>query len=75
MKKNYLIYVDREGKMPILSHTKRNYKSHPFYIRYVNNTPVAYHGPAEIHAKDITRSKVWDHCKSCFVPINIIPQE
>ena len=75
MKTNYLIYVDREGKMPILSATKRNYISHPYYVRYVKDSPVAYHGPAEVHARDITRSKVWDYCKSCFVPIASIPQE
>lgn len=72
---NYFIYVDREGKMPFLSATKRNSLSHPFYIRYVKNSPVAYHGPAEVHARDVTGSKVWDYSRCIYVPIANIPQE
>lgn len=73
--KNYFIYVDREGKMPVLSTKKRTYVNHPFYVRYVNNRPVAYHGPAEVHARDVTKSKVWDYKQSCYVPIAGITQE
>jgi len=75
MRHNYYIYVDREGKMPFLSGNKRKSVSHPYYIRYVNDTPVAYHGPTEVHAQDVTKSKVWDYRQACYVPIANIPQE
>lgn len=75
MHANYLIYVDREGKMPVLSHGKRDMISHPYYIRYVNDRPVAYHGPAEIHARDVSRSKIWDYSTGTFVPISSVPHE
>lgn len=42
---NFRIYYDKTGKCPILSHIKLKLKSHPYYIRYQDNRPVAYHGP------------------------------
>jgi hypothetical protein len=34
--------------MPQLRRKKWKCISHPYYVRYVNNHPVAMHGPAEV---------------------------
>jgi len=48
MRDNFRIYVDREGCMPQLRRKKWKCISHPYYVRYENNHPVAMHGPAEV---------------------------
>lgn len=48
MKNNFYIYVDREGKMPVLFYEPVEIKSHPYYVKYINNRPVAYKGPLEV---------------------------
>ena len=72
---NYYIYVDKQGKMPILSKGSKEIKSHPYYTRYHNNSPIAYHGPSEILANDISNTKIWDYAKSNFIPITSVPSE
>lgn len=73
--KNFFLYVDREGKMPFSSSTRKEIKSHPFYVRYVSDRPVAYHGPKQILASNITNDKVYCYQRQEFVSIDSIPQE
>ncbi len=72
---NYYIYVDKQGKMPILTKKPAQIKSHPYYIKYRNDTPTAYHGPSDVLASDISNTKIWDYAKSNFTPISSIPSE
>lgn len=72
---NFRIYVDRKGRMPVLSYKKWNSKTHPFYTRYQNNHPVGLHGPTEVLSEDITKTKVYSYAKHEFVSIVGIPQE
>ena len=72
---SFYIYVDSEGKMPVLSRQKRDIHGRPNYTRYVNNKPVAYHGPAEAVCGDTTKTRVWDYSASEFVPIESIAAE
>lgn len=73
--KNFFLYVDREGKMPFQSDRQMAVKSHPFYVRYVSNRPVAYHGPKEVLANNITNDKVYCYHSQEFVPIDSISQK
>lgn len=57
---NFYIYVDREGKMPALRRSRQCIKSHPYWIRYVDNKPVEAVWPEE---------KVWDYSINEFVTI------
>jgi hypothetical protein len=75
MRTSFFIYVDREGKMPFLSGERCHSVTHPYYIRYVNNRPVAYHGPADIHARDVSGTKIWDYSQNEFIPICTVPTE
>lgn len=75
MKKNFWIYVDREGKMPQLRHLPWVSENFPWYIRYVNNRPVAIHGPADVLAQDVTRTKVWNYANNTFIPIDKLKSE
>jgi hypothetical protein len=69
MSKNFFIYVDKGGKCPVLSQKKLSVPSHPFWVRYVNDRPVAYHGPKEIIVQNISGDSVWDYALGKFVPI------
>lgn len=75
---NFYYYVDREGKMPTLSDKKVTIKSHPYYVRYIGDKPVAYHGPVEIVA---TKSpldgqlKIYNYHKQEFVLASTIKAE
>jgi hypothetical protein len=75
MTKNFRVYVDRGGKMPQLRHTQWNCTTHPYYIRYVNDRPVAYHGPAEVLAENVTNDGVWCYLTSKFIPIQSLSVE
>lgn len=76
MRDNFMIYVDREGKMPQLRRKKWvKAISHPYYVRYVNNHPVGLHGPIAVLGEDITKTKVYSYAKHEFVSIEGIPQE
>lgn len=68
--KNFFLYVDREGKMPFISAVQRAVKSHPFFVQYRDNVPVAYKGPANVLASDITGTKVWNYATNEFQPIS-----
>lgn len=71
MKDNFYIYVDRGGKMPQLKYRKWTSETHPHYVRYANNRPVAYHGPLDVVATKITTDGslcFWDYSRSEFVP-------
>ena len=75
MTKNFRVYVDRGGKMPQLRHKEWQCDTHPYYVRYVNDRPVTYHGPAEVVAENITKDGVWCYLRSEFVPISSIKPE
>lgn len=74
-KSSFYIYVDSEGKMPVLSHQKRDIHGRPNYTRYINGKPVAYHGPVEAVCGDTTRTMVWDYSKNEYVPIESLAAE
>jgi hypothetical protein len=67
MNKNFYIYVDREGKMPILAYKPMNINSHPYYTNYVNNRPVLIQGPIHVLAYN---GKIWDYNDNNYVPID-----
>ena len=67
MYNNFYIYVDTDGKMPILSPHPRQIKSHPFYIQYSGNKPVAYHGPLYVLCSDTTKKKIYDYSTQSYV--------
>ena len=66
---NFYIYLDRAGKMPVLSRYKATISNRPYWIQYQNGRPVAYHGPETVMAQDISGKKIWDYRLSKFVPI------
>lgn len=68
-KDDFYLYVDRSGKMPTLSHKPKNMLSHPYFVRYVNNKPIAFCGPKNIL---FTNNKVWDYSKDEYIPINFL---
>jgi hypothetical protein len=72
---NFRVYVDKEGKCPVLSHIKLNMKSHPYYIRYRDNRPVARHGPRNVLVQNVGKDCVWCYHFSKFVPIDNIKEE
>lgn len=74
---NFYIYVDRDGKMPQLRNKKWKAKSHPYYVRYANNNPVAYHGPLDVVATHVTTGglKFWDYSINEFVPTDGVVAE
>ena len=67
---NFYRYVDREGKMPCLKYRPMRSKSHPFYVQYRNNKPVAYHGPLDVVG---TNGKIWDYSINEYVDAATIP--
>ena len=75
MRDNFRIYVDRGGNMPQLTHKRWASNTHPYYIRYENNRPVALHGPVAVLAQDITNTKIYSWANHDFVDIATIPQE
>ena len=75
MTKTFRIYVDRGGKMPQLRHKPWQSSTHPYYIQYVNDRPVSYHGPAEVLAQNITEDGVWCYLTSEFVSIHSLRSE
>lgn len=72
---SFYIYVDDYGRMPVLSYKKRQVHGRPYYTRYANDKPVAYHGPAEVVCSDITRTRVWDYSQNDFIPIDSLAEE
>jgi len=69
MSKNFFIYVDKGGKMPVLSRRKLTLMTHPYWVQYINDTPVAYHGPKEMITGNIAGDSIWDYRLGKFVPI------
>jgi hypothetical protein len=69
------VYLDRDGKMPQLRREPWESKTHPYYIRYVNDVARAYHGPPNILAQDATGTKVWCYATRNYVPINSLVSE
>jgi len=67
---NFYIYVDKSGKMPVLSHIKLDIIHHPYFIQYRSNRPVAYHGPKNILVENINNDSVWCFARAKFVPID-----
>jgi hypothetical protein len=75
MVKNFRVYVDRGGKMPQLRHGAWNCETHPFYVRYENDRPVAFHGPTEVLVENIKKDSVWCYLRSKFIPIALLKEE
>ena len=67
--------MDKGGKVPVLSHKKMNNPHHPYYIRYINDRPVAYHGPRDVVVGNINKDSVWCYNRSKFVPIDSLTVE
>ena len=74
-RKNFYIYVDSDGNMPVLSYRKRAVPNRPYYTRYINEKPVAYHGPIESVRRDISKTRTWDYSQNEFVPIETLVAE
>ena len=72
---NFRIYVDRGGKMPQMRCGEWKSDTHPYYVRYLNNVPVARRGPISVLGSDVTGTKIWDFSKNAFVPLESIKQE
>ena len=68
----FYIYLDVNGKLPILSYNKRKISSHPFFIFYSNNTPIYYYGEPNIVSDNNEKNKIWDYSICEFIPINKI---
>jgi hypothetical protein len=70
-------YVDSEGKMPQLRYEPWDCEHFPYYVRYVDNRPVAFCGPVEVVATRMRNGdlKFYDYSKQEYVPANGIPQE
>jgi hypothetical protein len=64
IEKNFYYYVDNDGNMPFISRSKRNVISHPNFVQYKDNKPVAYHG--------IIYKKVWDYSLKEYVSIELL---
>lgn len=75
MRKNFYRYVDRSGGMPQLRYRKWKSITHPYYVRYVNDKPVAYHGPIEIVGASGPPGKLWDYSVNEYVSVEGIRQE
>lgn len=75
MTKNFRVYVDRGGNMPQLRHSVWKFDTHPFYIRYINDRPVAYHGPVDVLVQNLSRDGVWCYQRGEFVSINSLTAE
>jgi hypothetical protein len=69
---NFWRYCDQEGKMPFLYNKLFKIKSHPFYVQYRNNKPVAYHGPIDVVG---TNGKIWDYSVNEYVDAATISEE
>lgn len=68
MSDNFIIYVDREGKMPVLRRRATVIASHPHFVRYVNNVPMEvkpYPG----------QDQVWDYATSSYESLCIVKLE
>ena len=72
MTKNFYIYVDREGKMPQLRTSEWECESHPYFVRYINDNPISYHGPIEVVSDNVTRDSVWCYRTNSFVPTRLL---
>ena len=75
MPKNFRVYVDRGGNMPQLRRSVWKCDTHPFYIRYSNDGPVAYHGPVDVLVQNLSRDGVWCYRRGKFVSINSLTAE
>lgn len=75
MPKSYYVYVDRGGNMPQLRHSEWVSNTHPYYVRYINDRPVAYHGPQDALAQNITGDSVWCYLTDSFIPLTTLIQE
>lgn len=73
---NFYRYVDKEGKIPFLSETKRRVRSHPYYVRYANNKPVAFKGPLEVVGTRLSENVfgLYDYSKQTFVTSGFISE-
>lgn len=72
MNGSFFRYVDKGGNMPILTYHSTYIKTHPYYVQYYNNKPVAYHGPQNVLCSDISGTKVWDYSTNSFIDITNI---
>lgn len=56
----------------IFDSPRQSPKSHPYYVRYVNNRPVAYRGLEDVLFNE---GKVYDYGSEQFVPIDGLRKE
>lgn len=72
---NFYLYVDREGKMPVLRKRPTvicarpsRVCTHPYFVRYVGNAPVEVNPyPGQV--------QVWDYAASCAESLCIVKDE
>lgn len=69
MPTNFRVYVDRGGNMPQLRRQRWECQSHPYYVRYINDHPVAYRGPQNVVATNVSKDKVYSYHLREWIPI------
>ncbi len=62
---SFYIYRTSDGNMPVLFYKKTYLPHHPYYVRYVNNKPVAYHGPLTVLGN--ADGKIYDYSTQRYV--------
>ena len=74
---HFFIYVDKDGKMPILSRLRKIdakfLDHHPYWIEYVKDKPFCYYGPKKVIAQNVGGDSVWDYSLGEFVSLTGIP--
>ena len=70
MTQNFFIYTDKGGKMPQLRYKPWQCITHPYFVQYVNNRPVKYHGPDDLMGNK--NGSVWCYASSDYVPLSSI---
>lgn len=71
---NFYIYLDREGKLPQLKTHRWSSLTHPYFIKYINDKPVSYHGPKQVISDDIAKECVWCFATNEFVLMDSLTQ-
>ena len=70
MNNNFYIYKDKGGKIPQLRYSAWQCRTHPYFVQYVNNRPVKYHGPIDVVSDNVNRDAVWCYDTHNFIPTN-----
>jgi hypothetical protein len=75
MTKNFRVYVDRGGKLPQLRHKPWQCVTHPYYVRYENDRPVAFHGPTNVLAEDVSGTRVYCYLTDTWLTFDKLTAE